>query len=175
MKGWLTNTRVILATVIAFTVCDVPALAHHAFSAEFDAKKPVHLEGSVSKLEFINPHAWIHIEVQGPDGKIISWMIEAGSPNVLLRRGFTKNTVVPGTRVVVDGYQAKDSSLRANGRDIMLPDGRKLFLGSSGTGAPYDAPLANVVPFGAGAILALWVIGNKLTAEKVPDSGTGGA
>ena len=115
-----------------------PARAHHAFAAEFDAKKPVHLEGVVSKVELINPHAWIHVDVKGPDGQVTTWMIEAGSPNVLLRRGFTKTTVQKGTPVVVDGYQSKDGSTRANGRDIVLPDGRKLFLGSSGTGAPYD-------------------------------------
>ena len=115
-----------------------PAWAHHAFAAEFDAKRPVHLEGVVTKVELINPHTWIHVDVKGPDGKVTSWMVEAGSPNVLLRRGFTKMTVAPGTAVVVEGYQSKDGSLRANGRDITLPDGKKLFLGSSGTGAPYD-------------------------------------
>lgn len=135
---WLSIRCAALAAAIAVVLWAPPGLAHHAFSAEFDANKPVHLEGVVTKVEFINPHAWIHIDVEGTDGKVSSWMIEAGSPNVLLRRGFTKNTVVPGTRVVVDGYQAKDGSLRANGRDIRLPDGRKLFLGSSGTGAPYD-------------------------------------
>jgi len=175
IKGWLTNTCVTLATVIALMVCDMPALAHHAFSSEFDAKKPVHLEGVVTKVELINPHAWIHIDVRGPDGKVSSWMIEAGSPNVLLRRGLTKNTVMPGTRVVVDGYQAKNGSLRANSRDITLPDGRKLFLGSSGTGAPYDDPLTNVAPFGACAMLALWLFWNKLTAEKGAAGGAGGA
>jgi hypothetical protein len=121
--------KVSIAVAVAVILCGSQAIAHHSFSAEFDAKTPV---------EFITPHAWIHIDVTGPDGKVNSWMIEAGSPNVLLRRGFTKNTVAPGTRVVVDGYQAKDGSLRANGRDITLPDGRKLFLGTSGTGAPYD-------------------------------------
>jgi len=115
-----------------------PVWAHHAFAAEFDAKKPVHLEGVVSKVELINPHAWIHVDVKEADGTVTSWMVEAGSPNVLLRRGFTKTTVSIGTPVVVDGYQSKDGSKRANGRDITLPDGRKLFLGSSGTGAPYD-------------------------------------
>ena len=165
MKGWLTNTRITLATAIALMICGAPALAHHAFSAEFDAKKPVHLEGVVTKVELINPHAWIHIDVQGPDGKAGSWMIEAGSPNVLFRRGFTKSTVIPGTRVVVDGYQAKDSSLRANGRDITLPDGRKLFLGSSGTGAPYDEPEANIAPFSDDVMLVLRWAYNTLIAE----------
>ena len=134
----MTKVWVSLATGFAATLAATPVLAHHAFSAEFDAKKPVHLEGVVSRLEFINPHAWIHVDVKGEGDKVTTWMIEAGSPNVLLRRGVTKASVTPGTRVVVDGYQAKDGSMRANGRDITLPDGRKLFLGSSGTGAPYD-------------------------------------
>jgi hypothetical protein len=128
------------AGIVSFAVAlaAAPAWAHHAFAAEFDAKKPVHLEGVVTKVELINPHSWIHVDVKGPDGKVTSWMVEAGSPNVLLRRGFTKTTIPSGTQVVVDGYQSKDGSMRANGRDITLPDGRKLFLGSSGTGAPYD-------------------------------------
>jgi hypothetical protein len=134
----MTRIWAMLTTACALMLTATPALAHHAFSAEFDANKPVHLEGVVSRVEFINPHAWIHVDVKGQNGKVTAWMIEAGSPNVLLRRGVTKSTLTPGTRVVVDGYQAKDGSMRANGRDITLPDGRKLFLGSSGTGAPYD-------------------------------------
>lgn len=114
----------------------VPSWAHHAFAAEFDAKKPLHFRGVVTKVELINPHTWIHIDVKGEDGNVVNWMFEAGSPNVLLRRGFTKASVPQGTEVIVDGYQSKDGSNRANGRDITLPDGRKLFLGSTGTGAP---------------------------------------
>jgi hypothetical protein len=132
------KTKYAAVVAVAGLLLAAPAWAHHAFAAEFDAKKPVHLEGMVSKVELINPHAWIHVDVKGPDGKVTTWMVEAGSPNVLLRRGFTKTSVAVGTQVVVDGYQSKDGSLRANGRDITLPDGRKLFLGSSGTGAPYD-------------------------------------
>lgn len=116
----------------------IPAWAHHAFAAEFDAKRPVHLEGVLTEVELINPHSWIHVDVVGADGKTTNWMVEAGSPNVLLRRGFNKNTIEKGTKVIVEGYQSKDGSNRANGRDITLPDGRKLFLGSQGTGAPYD-------------------------------------
>jgi len=115
-----------------------PVFAHHAFAAEFDAKRPVKLRGVVTKMEWINPHAWIHVDVKGPDGDVVSWMIEAGTPNTLFRRGFTKNSLAQGTEILVDGYQAKDGSNRANGRDVTFVDGRKLFLGSSGTGAPYE-------------------------------------
>ena len=117
-----------------------PVLAHHAFSAEFDARKPVKLEGTVSKMQWINPHAWIHVDVKRPDGKLETWMIEGGTPNTLFRRGFTKDSLKTGTRIVVEGYRAKDGSLRANGRDITFPDGKKLFVGSSGTGAPDERP-----------------------------------
>ena len=115
-----------------------PVRAHHAFAAEFDAKRPVRLEGTVTKMEWINPHAWIHMDVAAKGGKLERWMIEGGTPNTLFRRGFTKDSLKIGTRIVVDGYRAKDGSLRANGRDITLAGGQKLFMGSSGTGAPED-------------------------------------
>jgi hypothetical protein len=116
------------------TVAEVRA--HHAFTAEFDAKKPVKLQGTVKKVEWINPHTWIHVDVKKPDGKMETWMIEGGTPNVLIRRGVTKESLKVGTMVVVDGFQAKDGAKKANGRDVTLPDGKKLFMGSSGTGAP---------------------------------------
>jgi hypothetical protein len=112
-------------------LCAIPSWAHHSFAAEFDIKKPVKLEGTVTKMEWINPHAWIHIDVKGPDGKITSWMVEGGTPNILLRRGFTKQSLEVGTAVVVEGYQAKNGENRANGSNITFTDGKRLFLGGS--------------------------------------------
>ena len=126
------------AAIIAATAA-VPAVAHHSFAAEFDAKKPVKLRGTVKKMEWINPHSWIHIEVTRPDGGTEVWMVEGGTPNTLLRQGLRRECLAIGTELIVDGYQAKDHSLkRANGRDVTLTDGRKFFMGSSGTGAPDD-------------------------------------
>jgi len=117
-----------------------PLRAHHAFAAEFDEKRPVHfMDATVTKVEFINPHSWIHVDVKQADGTVENWAIEAGSPNILMRRGVTRETLKAGDKIVVDGYQSKDGSHRANGRDLTLPNGQKLFLGSGGnTGAPYE-------------------------------------
>lgn len=123
---------------VSLALAAAPLYAHHAFSSEFDADKPLNLAGTVSKVEWVNPHAWIHIEVKKSDGQVEEWMIEGGTPNTLMRRGVSRDTLKIGTEVRISGYQAKDGSNRANGRDITYPDGRKLFLGSTGTGAPYE-------------------------------------
>ena len=130
MTGWLLGAALLVAAV--------PAVAHHAFSAEFDATKPVRLQGVITKMEWINPHSWMHVDVTNDDGTVDSWMVEAGPPGALVRRGWRKDSVQPGTEVFIEGYQALDGTNKANGRDVTLPDGTKLFAGSSGTGAPLD-------------------------------------
>ena len=127
-----------VVVVLGALTAVAPVRAHHAFAAEFDANRPVKLVGTITQIEWINPHAWIHLDVKRPDGTVEKWMIEGGTPNTLFRRGFNKNSLPIGTVIVVDGYQSKDGSLKGNGRDLTLPDGRKLFMGSTGTGAPND-------------------------------------
>ena len=118
--------------------CAASAAAHHAFAAEFDASKPFKIRGTVTKMEWINPHTWLHLDVKRPDGKVERWMIEGGPPNALYRRGFTKNSLPLGSEILVEGFRAKDGSLKGNGRELTFADGRRLFVGSSGTGAPRD-------------------------------------
>ena len=139
--------RIAIVVIGVAGFCQVLALtassasAHHAFAAEFDATKHVKFEHAVvTKMAWTNPHVWIYIDVKKPDGTVEQWAIEAGTPNVLFRRGFTREALKAGTEITVDGYAAKDGSKRANGRDLMLPDGKMLFLGSSGTGAPVEKP-----------------------------------
>ena len=131
--------RKLMLVVVGFGVvlATRPVVAHHAFAAEFDANHPVKfMKATVTGMQWVNPHVWIHVDVKAPDGKVENWAIEAGSPNALFRRGLTKESLAVGTEIVVDGYQSKDGTRRANGRDVTLPNGRTLFLGSSGTGAP---------------------------------------
>ena len=130
------RTRLAAIVLCVSLSVGVPLLAHHAFSSEFDANKPIKIKGTVSRIEWINPHTWIHVDVKETDGKVTKWMIEGGSPNALIRRGVTQQLLKVGMEVMVDGYQAKDGSARANGRDITLSDGRKLSVSSPGTGAP---------------------------------------
>jgi hypothetical protein len=130
--------RNLFVLVLVLAVFAVPALAHHAFSSEFDAAKPIKLTGTIKKVEWINPHSWITIDVKQPNGAVTVWEIEAGAPNSMFRRGFNRNSLPVGTEIVVNGYQAKDGRNRANGRDLTFPDGRRLFLGSSLPGAEND-------------------------------------
>jgi uncharacterized protein DUF6152 len=126
-------------TGIGLSLAAAPAAAHHAFGAEFDASKPVKFRGTVTKMEWINPHAWITIDVKGDNGTVTSWRIETAAPNALLRRGWNKNSLLVGTEILVEGYQAKDGANRANGSIITFTDGKKLFVGSS-AGDPGAAP-----------------------------------
>jgi hypothetical protein len=126
--------------VTAVITVAFPVVAHHSFAAEYDADRPVTLTGSVTKMAWINPHSWIYIDVKKPDGSVENWAVEAGPPGTLVRAGFTKESLAAGTVIKVNGYRAKDGALRANGRDITLPDGRLLFVGGSSPGAPKDFP-----------------------------------
>jgi hypothetical protein len=135
----MTKALTIVLAAGALLLVAAPVRAHHAFAAEFDVDKPVKFKGTVTKMEWINPHAWIHIDVKGDDGKVTEWMIEAAAPNSLLRRGWTKTSLPPGTEIIVEGFQAKDASNRANGSVITFTDGKKLFVGSN-AGEPGAAP-----------------------------------
>jgi hypothetical protein len=130
--------RIVIVIAATLLITGATTSAHHSFAAEFDANKPIQLRGTVVRVEWINPHTWIHIDVKESGGKTERWMIEGGTPNTLLRRGLTRDSLPEGTEILVDGYRAKNGSNRANGRDLTFVDGRKLFMGSSGTGAPRD-------------------------------------
>ena len=130
--------RLIAGVALSIALAGATVAAHHSFAAEFDSEKPVQLRGVVTSMDWVNPHSWIHLDVKNEDGTVSKWMIESATPNTLLRRGFTKSSLPPGTEIVVYGYRAKNGANKANGRDVMLPGGKRLFLGSSGTGAPAD-------------------------------------
>ena len=129
--------RALLVPLLAVAIA-APAAAHHSFAAEFDATQPVTLKGKIVRMEWINPHSWLHIDVTNPDGTTTPWMIEGATPNTLLRRGFTREAVKAGTEITIVGYRAKNGANRANGRDLVLADGTRLFMSSPGTGAPED-------------------------------------
>ncbi len=132
------NGLVAVSVACGLMLAVAPIRAHHSFAAEFDATQPVTLRGTVVQMDWVNPHSWIHLDVKNDDGTVTRWMIEGGTPNTLFRRGFTKDSLKAGAEIIVEGYRAKNGAKRANGRDLMFPDGRRLFLGSSGTGAPGD-------------------------------------
>jgi len=137
-RVWRTATVAALGAVLGLWLSATPMLAHHAFTAEFDATKPVTVRGIVTKVEWINPHSWIHVDVKEPDGQVVNWAFELGAPNALFRRGWRKDSIGPGIEVVISGYRGKSGRPIANGRTIKFADGRELFAGSSGTGAPVD-------------------------------------
>jgi hypothetical protein len=139
MRTKLTVGAMVLTGIAVLVLSQSQVWAHHAFAAEFDANKPVKFpDATVTRVQLINPHSWIYVDVKKADGTVENWAIEAGSPNILMRRGITKDSLKVGQKIVVEGYQSKDGSKRANGRDLTLPDGTKLFLGSPGIGAPYE-------------------------------------
>ena len=129
----------VIAGAVLLVAPAAPVIAHHSFAGEFDANKRVKIKGTVVKMEWVNPHSWIHIDVTGPDGKVERWTVEGGAPNALIRRGWTKNSLPYGIEIIVEGFQAKDGANRANGLDITFPDGRKLSVGTSGSGAPDES------------------------------------
>lgn len=129
-------TKKLLGLVLVSLFAWIPAWAHHSFTAQFDSKKPVTLKGTVTKMDWINPHAWIHLDVKGDDGKVVEWMVETGTPNILLRRGFTKKSLEPGTAIVVQGYMAKSGENKINGGSVVFPDGTRLFVGGSNPDQP---------------------------------------
>ena len=130
--------RALVALTAAGCATMATVVAHHSFAAELDANAPVVLKGTITRMEWINPHSWIHVDVKNPDGTVTEWMVEGGTPNTLFRRGFTREAVKAGMEITVEGYRAKNGANRANGSDLILADGRRLFMGSSGTGAPID-------------------------------------
>jgi hypothetical protein len=128
--------RATAAAAVAALLASAPLLAHHAFSAEFDINKPIRLQGTLTKWEMINPHSWFHLDVKDPDGAVVPWMVEGGSPNQLIKAGVTKRTLASGTQLIVEGYQAKDGSNKAVGRNLLLADGSRLVLGGSAPDVP---------------------------------------